>query len=191
MIALLMALILPGAALDPVVSPFHLSAFVGLESDVKQSDNPWIELDAQAEFGTVAFLRGAYAQPTGIGQIGEAAGLIRESHALCLGTEWRREWWWFAAGAGWTWRRLDTTVTYLDPREIFIEDQNGLHTTKSYSTFFSSYKQIGWRWPQRIEDNGPYVMGEIGLGWQNVSMCIRSEYRFCPAMGIFCRFRIP
>jgi hypothetical protein len=186
MIALLVAFILPGATPASVNFPFHLSGFVGIESDVQSTPNPWIEIDAQAEFGTIAFLRGAYAQPGG-----GAADLTQEMHTVCLGTEWRRDWWWFAAGAGWTWLRQDTTAIYRDPRDILVEDQNGLHSTVQRSLFFASSRNIEWRWPQRVEDNGPYLMGEIGVGWEHASVCLRAEYRVGPALGTFWRFRIP
>jgi hypothetical protein len=186
MISLLLALVLPGATSDSTASPFHLSAFVGLESGVPAARKPWIEFDAQAEFRTIAFLRGAYAQSTN----GES-DLVQEMHTLCLGTEWRRDWWWFATGAGWTWLRCDTTATYADPREVYVEDQNGLHSANNSSMFVRRYTVVDWRWPQRIERNGPYFMGEVGFGWEHASACLRAEYRIGPALGTYWRFRIP
>jgi len=182
MIALLLALALPGATLDTVVSPFHLSAFTGLNADAFGANRTWLEMDAQAEFGTIAFLRGTYSQPlTGPGA--RSADLTQRMHTLCLGTEWRHDWWWLATGAGWTWRRLDTNATYLDPRKVFVEDQSGLRSENA--------TQVQWIWPNRLASDGPYFMGEIGVGSQHAAVCLRSEYRFCPALGIFGRFRIP
>jgi len=190
MIGLLVALGLLGADPEPVNPPFHFSGFIGGESDLGKSDRSWLEIDAQAEFGTIAFLRGAYAQPVSGTGSGER-DLAQEMRTLCLGTEWRQDWLWVATGAGWTWRRLDTNTTYIDPRQIFVEDQNGLHSVDGSSPVYGRSRQIGWQWPQRVEDKGPYLMGEVGAGWQTVSVCIRSEYRFCPALGIFLRARIP
>lgn len=187
---------------DSVEPPIHLSTIVSAQPMRVVNTQLWMEMGLQLEILDAAVLRYSIATPLSIvdemrgkqmAQGYDAPDLVREMHTICAATQWRWGTRWVDVGAGWSWARFDTLLSYEDPRDVYVENQDGLQisTTDRGGWFGPSADHVNWLWKQRIARTSPCLMAEVGGGWEHLSFGLRAEYRFSPNIGLLVRFRFP